>query len=383
MTRRRIALYTHSTNPRGGVVHTLELGDALARAGHDVTIFAPDPSARGFFRATAARHVSIPAAPAPASLSAMMVQRISEISNHIRALRWNYDIHHVQDSINANALLACVESGDVKTFLRTVHHVDTYTDPKLRDWQNRGIQGASKCFCVSKIWQDFLAYEHGLQAEIVPNGVSLDRFAALPSPRDAALRTKLGIGQGPIFLAIGGIEGRKNTINILRAFSLFVQSEPQAQLIIAGGASLIDHSAYQSAFHTYLAASDTADRVILAGPLPDDDMPAFYRIADALVFPSVKEGFGLVVLEALASGTPVIVSRIAPFTEYLTDADCHFVDPHDPKTITAAMHHALTPQARENALRAKTGIVSRMSWEASATRHAALYDQFCKEPAYA
>jgi len=383
MTRRRIALYTHSTNPRGGVVHTLELGDALARAGHDVTIFAPDPSARGFFRATAARQVSIQAAPAPASLPAMMIQRIAEISGHIRASGQTFDIHHAQDSINANALLACVETGDIKSFLRTVHHVDTYDDPRLREWQHRGIHGASACFCVSRTWQDFLAIEHGLHAQIVPNGVSLSRFSGGPSPHDEWLRQKLGIGQGPIFLAIGGIESRKNTINILHAFALFAQSTPRAQLVIAGGASLLDHSAYQSAFHDHLAACPVAGQIILAGKLPDEDMPALYRIADALVFPSVKEGFGLVVLEALATGTPVIVSRIAPFTEYLTDSDCHFANPHDPRTIAAAMQDALTPQARENALRAKTSIAARMSWEASAARHAALYDQFCREPAYA
>jgi glycosyltransferase-like protein len=383
MTPRRIALYTHSTNPRGGVVHTLELGDALSRAGHDVTVLAPDPSGKGFFRRTAAREIFIPAAPAPASLPAMMVQRIAEISRHIRAFGQNYDIHHAQDSINANALLACVESGDIKSFLRTVHHVDAYTDPKLRDWQHRGIHGAAKCFCVSELWQKFLANEHGLLAEIVPNGVSLSRFSALPTPRDAPMRTKLGLGQGPIFLAIGGIEARKNTINILLAFNSLAHSEPKAQLIIAGGASLLDHRTYQSTFKTHLAASKFADQIILTGPLPDEDIPSLYRIADALVFPSVKEGFGLVVLEALATGTPVIVSRIAPFTEYLTEFDCHFADPHDPNTIAAAMQNALAPQARQNALRAKAKIVSRMSWEASAARHAALYDQYCKAPAYA
>ena len=50
-------------------------------------------------------------------------------------------------------------------------------------------------------------------------------------------------------------------------------------------------------------------------------MPALYRCADVLVLPSLNEGFGLVVLEAMASGTPVVISRIAPFTEYLREGD--------------------------------------------------------------
>jgi glycosyltransferase-like protein len=383
MTPRRIALYTHSTNPRGGVVHTLELGDALARAGHDVTIHAPDPTGQGFFRRTAARHVAIPAAPAPASLPAMMVQRIAEISAYIRAAGKNFDIHHAQDTINANALLECVESGHVPAFVRTVHHVDSYADPALLVWQRRGIRGAASCFCVSAVWQDFLAREHGLHADMVPNGVSLQRFTPHPAPRDQSLRAELGLGAGPIYLAIGGIEGRKNTINILRAFAICLRDHPAAQLIIAGGASLLDHSAYQANFHAELAALGIADHVVLTGPMPDDDMPSLYRIADALVFPSVKEGFGLVVLESLASETPVIVSRIPPFTEYLTDSKCSFADPQSPPSIAAAMQRALTAAARRDAIQARNEILPGMSWEISAARHASLYETLCTEPAHA
>jgi glycosyltransferase-like protein len=383
MTPRRIALYTHSTNPRGGVVHTLELGDALARAGHDVTIHAPDPSGRGFFRRTAARHVSIPAGPVPASLPAMMVQRLAEISCFVHDADETYDIYHAQDSINANALAACVDAGRIKNFIRTVHHVDTYDDPALKSWQNRGIHAAQTCFCVSALWQTFLAREHGLHAEIVQNGVSLARFSPAPSTRDEQLRAAFGLGAGPTFLAIGGIESRKNTINILRAFKLCLISHPSARLVIAGGASLLDHTAYQDMFHAELAASGIAGQITVTGPLPDADMPPLYRIADALVFPSVKEGFGLVVLEALASETPVVTSRIAPFTEYLTDRDCCFADPLDPHSIAAAMSRALTPQARNAAARARTTVAAPLSWDASAARHLSLYKTLYAEPHYA
>ena len=69
--------------------------------------------------------------------------------------------------------------------------------------------------------------------------------------------------------------------------------------------------------------------MIRTGPLPQALMPALYRAAHALVFPSIKEGFGLVVLEAMASGVPVVTSRIAPFTEYLGDGDVLWCDPCD------------------------------------------------------
>lgn len=369
----KIALYTHSTNPRGGVVHTLELGHALATAGHDVTIHAPDPTGEGFFRVTAATQISIACAPAPKNLHAMMPQRIAAIAAHIRAHGAKFDIHHAQDTINANALAACVKSGDIPGFIRTIHHVDPFTDPHLIAWQHRGIHAADKCFCVSAVWQTFLSREHNIHAEIVPNGVALDKFSPQPVLHDSLLRAKLHLRQGPVFLAVGGIEHRKNTINILHAFKRHHATNAAAQLIIAGGASLLDHSAYQQQFHAHLAASGLGSHIILTGPVDDADMASLYRIADALVFPSLKEGFGLVVLEALATQTPVVVSQIAPFTEYLGPDDCHFCDPETPASIATAMGLSLTPQARANAARARHTIAAAKSWQNSASRQFALY----------
>jgi len=370
----RVALYTHSTNPRGGVVHTLELGDALAKLGHDVTIHAPDPAGTGFFRDTAARHVSIKAAPAPKSLRDMVAQRIEEIAAHIRGDGRGYDLYHAQDSINANALANCVQSGDISAFVRTVHHVDAYPDRQLLEWQVRGIREATACFCVSKVWQDFLRREHECRADVVPNGVSLERYSSEPGVRDASVRAALQLGRGPIYLAIGGVESRKNTINILNGFKHVLAVYPDARLVIAGGASLLDHRGYQRAFDAELEESCVADHVIRTGPVADADMPSLYRIADALVFPSVKEGFGLVVLEALASETPVVVSRIAPFTEYLTESDCIFADPFDAISIGAAMIRALSEGARAAAARARLGVAARMGWNVSAARQLSLYE---------
>src|SRR6202041_1568791 len=115
-----------------------------------------------------------------------------------------------------------------------------------------------------------------------------------------------------------------------------------AQLVVAGGASLLDHATYRRQFDALIAADNELNRaVVCLGPVSDSEMPSLYRIADALVFPSVKEGFGLVVLEAMASGVPVVTSRIAPFTEYLGAGDVLWCDPYDPASIGAAMAAAL------------------------------------------
>jgi glycosyltransferase involved in cell wall biosynthesis len=90
------------------------------------------------------------------------------------------------------------------------------------------------------------------------------------------------------------------------------------------------------------------------------------------LMPSLREGFGLVVLEALASGTPVVVSRQPPFTEYLDEADAHWADPHDPAAIADAMGRAIG-HAPVLPATGVPEVCRRYGWPASAARHVRLY----------
>jgi glycosyltransferase involved in cell wall biosynthesis len=151
--------------------------------------------------------------------------------------------------------------------------------------------------------------------------------------------------------------------------------------VIAGGASLLDHSEHRRAFDALAASAGLMpgprQDVVLTGALPDSDMPALFRCADALLMPSLREGFGLVVLEALACGTPVVVSQRAPFTEYLADtvAAGHaiYADPLDAVSIAAAMRQAIEPERAAALARATPPVCRRYSWAASAAHHVALY----------
>ncbi len=171
---------------------------------------------------------------------------------------------------------------------------------------------------VSGLWRANLIERFGREADVGGNGVDMRRYSPHADGTEAELGQRLGLGTGPVFLSVGGIEARKNTTRILQAFAEIHRARPDARLVIAGGASLLDHHAYQAAFGRELTAlGEGASAVSLLGPVADADMPGLYRLASALVFASVKEGFGLCVLEAMASGTPVVVSRIAPFIDYL------------------------------------------------------------------
>jgi glycosyltransferase-like protein len=375
--RLRIAILAHSTNPRGGVVHALELGDALCRIGHEATVHAPDASGAGFFRPTRCATVSVAASPVGRDVASMVETRVADYLRHFElAGRRHFDVWHAQDGISGNALATLGERGVIRGFARTVHHVDSFADPRLSALQTRAIVSADRLFVVSRLWRDWLSKEFGRVPHLVSNGVDTERYSPLPDDNDAALRALVKLpADARVLLAIGGIEKRKNTIAILEAFRLVHMRHPATCLVIAGGASLLDHDAYQAEFADALAATGLPDdAVIRTGPLPQALMPALYRAADALVFPSVKEGFGLVVLEAMASGVPVVTSRIAPFTEYLDDCDVAWCDPRDPASIASAMTAALELPGCDALIARGFVLAARHDWSRVAQAHLPAYE---------
>jgi glycosyltransferase-like protein len=378
----RIGLLMHSLNPRGGVVHTLELADALCERGHEVTVFAAAKPGQALFRSTRASLSVAPLSAHEAGLVPMVAARRDALVSHLRALPElaDFEVLHSQDGITANALATLKEQGRIKGFVRTVHHLDDFLEPTLRDWQARGVHAAGQVLCVSPSWQAKLQNEWGIEAQVVHNGVNTQRFTPFPSPADAALLQGLGVQlEGPVWLSVGGVEARKNTTRLLQAFAQ-VQATRQAwqaagQLVIAGGASLLDHDAYGHQFKAALAALplDVQARVIVTGPLPDAALPALYRRATALAMPSTMEGFGLVALEALACGTPAIVSRISPFVDHFAPHEVLWADPASTTSITQALNESLMEAKRLPILQAAPGVCARFSWAQSAARHEALY----------
>ncbi|MEY8876430.1 MAG: glycosyltransferase, partial [Leptothrix sp. (in: b-proteobacteria)] len=320
----RIALLTHSVNPRGGVVHVLELGQALRARGHAVTLIAPAAPGQRLFRDTpcAVELVAVPRA--SSDLTTTVRERIAALRAHLGhwLLRQPQDVLHAHDGISANALADLAEAGQIGGYLRTVHHVDRFEQPQVQAWEARSIRAATQVLCVSALWAERLLAEHGIQAAQVGNGVDLARFQPQGSPADAALAQRLGIGDvgehdadgvnptdgadqpegaratprpgtagRPLILGVGGIEARKNSLGLLQGFARLRRQLPRAQLVIAGGASLLNHDATQTRFRAEAAAAGLAigprQPIVLTGALSDADMPALYRCADVLAMPSL------------------------------------------------------------------------------------------------
>src|SRR5205814_4391243 len=309
--------------------------------------------------------------------------RIVALRDHLAALLRNesFDVLHAHDGIGGNALADLRASGRIGGHVRTVHHLDRFADERVQAWEERAIRDARRVLSVSAAGRDRLRDARGSEWSVAANGGALARYTPRPCRGDAELARRLGVGAGgPVVLLVGGIEARKNTRRLLAALRLLRRVHPQAQLVVAGGASVLDHRAEAVAFRADAAAAGLAigahEPVVVTGPVPDADMPALYRRADVLAMPSLLEGFGLAALEALACGTPAVVSRSAPFTEVYGAGEVEWADPLSPQDIAAALALALA-RGRHGE---PPAVCRRHRWAASAECPEALYRLPVAEP---
>ncbi len=386
-----IPLYTYSTRPRGGVVHTLELAEALAALGQRVRLFALEkPGRSGFFRATSVPASFIPVDERPDEEMGDRVARY--IDAYVGFLErepgpgHGFDVYHAEDCISANALIRLRAAGRLPWVVRTVHHVDDFTSPSLISCQHDSIVGPDTILVVSDWWRRRLAEDYGIDARIVHNGVDLERFRpALDDAAREAERAKVGLAGSAVVLAVGGVEPRKNSLVLLAAFAqaapeLAATTGRRPVLAIVGGDTLFDYRDYRTAFDLELERLVAGGQlepgsVARLGPVEEDRLQSLYRAADVLAFPSVKEGWGLAVLEAQASGTPVVASDIEVLREYLVDGrDALLVAPDDPAALSRAIVRAVAEPALAATLRAGgLATARRFDWQSTARRHLEIY----------
>jgi glycosyltransferase-like protein len=385
-----VALITYSTKPRGGVSHTLALGEALHAHGYPVLIVGLGGPAQGFFRPVAAPTLIVPApAPPPdGGLEAKVDANIDALEAALGDVAARYPILHAQDCISARAAARVRDATTAArpTVVRTVHHVDDFDTEKLMDCQRQAILEPDHVLVVSRVWQRILAGDYGVQAELAGNGVTVERFATADPGLVRRLRQQVAPA-GPLILSVGGIEPRKGTDTLVRALArLRRAAAPQGAqppvLAVIGGHSFQDHRWYRDQVLAELPAlgltAGPGHDVVELGTIPDEEIPAWYQAADVLAFPSTKEGFGLAPLEAMAAGTPAIVSDLPVFAEWLQPGrDALQVPVGDDVALAAALDRVLTNENLAARLRAAGQRLARQhTWAAEAGRHQGLYELF-------
>ncbi|MGH9288095.1 MAG: MSMEG_0565 family glycosyltransferase [Acidimicrobiales bacterium] len=377
-----VGLVTYSTKPRGGVVHLLALAEALAKRSFPIEIIALGDKKAGFHRPVEVPCCFVaPPEPAP-ELETRVFDAIDALEAGLAERAGALPpVLHVQDCIAARAALRVRDAGAPVRVVRTVHHVDDFTTPALVECQRRSILDPDHVLVVSRIWQQRLADEYGVKADVVTNGVDVDRFGAdPPTGVVAALRACAGAEDRFLILTVGGIEPRKGTDHMFRALSLLRRRWARPPVLaIIGGHSFQDHTPYRDRVIASMADLDLefGRDVALLGTVPDDEMAAWYHAADAFAFPSVNEGFGLVVLEAMAAGLPVVLTRLPVFAEYVRfGEDALAVAPGDDEGLADALEAvAQDGDVRATLPRRGRELAVRFGWDTTAQQHIAIYDE--------
>ncbi|HZI94562.1 MAG TPA: glycosyltransferase family 4 protein [Patescibacteria group bacterium] len=210
---------------------------------------------------------------------------------------------------------------------------DYLLHPQHFAMEKRFFRRVRKVIVASAESRRVLVEEYGLAGssiEVVPLGVSAnflqgsDQVESQTGPRQEADRRPVRL------LYVGLLIPRKGLRTLIDALPLLKRAGHSFSLTIAGSGP--DRAELQAR----AAAADVGDLVEFLGRVDDKDLPGLYRSADVFVFPSVKEGFGLVLVEAMACGLPVVASSAPPIPEVVGPAGIFF-SPEDPEDLAAAL----------------------------------------------
>ena len=376
-------MLTYSVKPRGGVVHALEVAEALTRRGHDVELVALAREGEELFRPAAVPRRLVRHVPRDAPFDERIQDMLDAYADGLAPILADggHDVVHAQDCLSANAALTVRDDGVIDHVIRTVHHVDDFTSPSLIACQDRSILEPDRVLCVSPPWIDRLAEDFGVRAELVRNGVDAGRYRpAQGAAERAQARMEAGLGDRFAVMTVGGIEPRKGSLTLLDGFARLRELVPDRDplLLIAGGMTLFDYRHERDRFAARAAALGIDAHVRVLGPLEPEAMERLFRAADAFAFPSVKEGFGLAALEALAAELPVVASDLDVFCGFLVPLESALlVPPGDGAALGRALARIATDPGLAARLRAGgRRIVPAHTWDAAAAAHERVYRAF-------
>lgn len=267
--------------------------------------------------------------------------------------------------------------------LLTVHDLSFLRDPAsavpslrrfLEKAVSRSVRRAQHVLADSQATKDDLIDLFGTSVDkidVLLSGVDA-RFKPITDRAAlAAVRTKYELGEDRFVLAIGTIQPRKNYVRLIDAFAqLLKQSSEELTLVIAGGKGWMFDDIF-----TEVTRLGLERRVRFTGFIDDVDLPALYSNASMLVYPSLYEGFGLPVLEAMACGVPSIGSNVSSIPEVIGNAGL-LVDPFDINAIATAMHRLLHDVSlREHYRQVGLERAAGFTWDNAARQLLAIYDR--------
>ncbi len=241
-------------------------------------------------------------------------------------------------------------------------------------WIERTVERAARLIAVSRATAAELAAlfpESAGRVDVVENGVE-ERFHPAPDQESRRERRAVATRGRPYILYVGTLEPRKNVIRLLAACEEIWSRRPDApDLLLAGGGGWKSEPLLAR-----IAASPFRDRIHRAGYVRSKDLPDLYRAAEIFCYPSLAEGFGLPVLEAMACGAPTVISTAPALVEVAGDAA--LAAPGGESELAAALERLLEDEdlrlelARRGPLRARL-----FSWKTCGAKTSATLAAAC------
>jgi glycosyltransferase involved in cell wall biosynthesis len=234
---------------------------------------------------------------------------------------------------------------------------------------------ARKSITVSEFSARELVELYGLKREhirVIHNGVSEDFVPRRDDQAMAELRKRIGLTAEHFVLFIGGADPRKNHQIFLEAAEM-VRRKLGPRMLVLVGSPIHPFGSYEESARR----RSLTEKVICPGRLSTHDLQLLYSSTDLFVFPSLYEGFGMPVLEAMACGAPVLTSNSTALAEVAGDA-AMLADPHDARALGETMIRVLEDEPLRAALRVKGFVrAKQFSWEQTARQTLTVYQDLC------
>jgi glycosyltransferase involved in cell wall biosynthesis len=275
----------------------------------------------------------------------------------------------------------CLFGSSIARLVVTVHDVFAWSLPGYsslldrliyRSWLPQVLKSrAGAVMTVSRQSQQdivrFLGFPEN-KIHRIPYGVN-PKFSQLPVTQvQKHLQDRFNL-TSPYILYVGALTRRKNIERAVQAFSSLTPVYPDLRFVLAGPRSWA-----QTPLGGLIAELDIADKIILTGPLTDRDLPVLYNGSLAFIFPSLYEGFGLPVLEAMACGVPVVTSNVSSLPEVAGEAAL-LVDPLDVTAIAAAISRLIDdPELRRELSQRGLERARQFTWDRTARETIQVYN---------
>lgn len=286
-----------------------------------------------------------------------------------------------------------IPMGIVATSSRLLHHLPVVITAHGRDLYLNSMDGESR----DPTWarpitrfalraadrtifttEDYATYgkEYGIpksRCVVIPNGVDVDMFR--PSLDGAALRARIGAGENDfVMLYVGSFDRKKGLPSLIKATSGLITRGRRVRLVMAGGGPL------DSYLERLIGELGLLHEVTMLGPIRHSDLPLIYAGCDLYVQPSLIEPFGIVALEAAASGKPVVATNVPGLRSVVTADTGLLVPPDDPDALVSAIDSIIDLPERcyQMGMAGRERVVSMFSWRSVARQTLDCYEDLLR-----